>query len=157
MIVKDYSKEVLAAMERASEAALVACAIDVEGQAALLTPVDTGRLRGSITYRTVHGGSAKGKDGVQSTPPPGVAYVGTNVDYAAHVEFGTRPHFPPVSALKQWAKKKLGDEGAAYAVAKKISKTGTKPQSFLRKAADERRKYLPEIYTKTFQKVFVKK
>lgn len=128
MIVKDYSKEVIAAIERASEAGLVACAMAVEASAALNCPVDTGRLRGSITWVT-QGKQNKAKspakqaDGVQSIPPAGVAYVGTNVEYAAHVEFGT---------------KKM------------------KPQSFLRAAADERRAELPAIFTKTFYRAFGK-
>lgn len=130
MIVKDYSKEVLAAIERASEAGLVACAMAVEASAARLCPVDTGRLRGSITWVTQGKQNkakapAKQNDGVQSIPPSGVAYVGTNVEYAAHVEFGTK-------------------------------NTKGEPKSFLRPAADERRAELPAIFTKTFYRAFGK-
>lgn len=46
----------------------------VEGQAKELAPVDSGNLRASITSRV---------SGEQ-------AIVGTNVDYAPHVEYGTR-------------------------------------------------------------------
>lgn len=42
--------------------------------ARLDTPVDTGRLRNSITYKV------KGKE----------AYIGTNVEYAPYVELGAR-------------------------------------------------------------------
>jgi hypothetical protein len=47
--------------------------------------------------------------------------------YAACVEYGTRPHFPPVDALLPWVKKKFGtrDEGEArqiaFAIARKMS------------------------------------
>ena len=54
--------------------------------------------------------------------------------YAAAVEFGSVPHWAPIAPLKQWAKRKLGDEGAAYAVQKTIAKKGTKPKPFLRPA-----------------------
>jgi len=60
-----------------------------------------------------------------------MAKVVANVSYAAAVEFGARPHFPPVDALKDWAAKKLGDENLAFVVARKISEKGTPPQPFL--------------------------
>jgi hypothetical protein len=58
------------------------------------------------------------------------AKVGTHLapHYGPDVEFGTRPHFPPIAALKEWAAKKLGDANAAYAVARAIAKRGTKAQ-----------------------------
>ncbi len=63
--------------------------------------VDTGRLMGSITYRTSIGGDeprapmkpnpdAGSEDGLKGSAPRGTAYIGTNVSYAAHVEFGTK-------------------------------------------------------------------
>ncbi len=56
--------------------------------------------------------------------------------YAAFVEFGTEPHMPPVEPLEQWAKRKLGQEGIGWAIAKKIAKEGTEPKPFLRPAID---------------------
>jgi HK97 gp10 family phage protein len=52
-------------------------AIRVRNAAVRVCPVDTGRLRSSITYET--GRDSRGL----------VARIGTNVEYAAHVEFGT--------------------------------------------------------------------
>ena len=46
----------------------------VQADAILLAPVDTGNLRGSIVRRVLGN----------------IAIVGTNVDYAQHVEYGTR-------------------------------------------------------------------
>lgn len=51
--------------------------IRVEGAAKRLCPVDTGRLRSSITHEL-----AKDAQGIVGT-------VGTNVEYAAYVELGT--------------------------------------------------------------------
>lgn len=51
--------------------------------------------------------------------------------YAAPVETGARPHFPPPSALLPWVQKKFGFEdekealSMAFAVAKSIAKKGT--------------------------------
>lgn len=59
------------------------------------------------------------------------AKVVANVDYASFVEFGTRPHFPPVEALRDWAAKKLGDENAAFLVARSISQKGTPARPYL--------------------------
>lgn len=59
------------------------------------------------------------------------AYVVANADYAAYVEFGSRPHWPPVDALKGWAQKKLGDESLAFVVARGIAQNGTPAKPFL--------------------------
>jgi hypothetical protein len=51
--------------------------------------------------------------------------------YAAPVEFGSRPHFPPVGALLLWVQKKMGAKNEkealsiAFAIAKTIAKRGT--------------------------------
>lgn len=82
------------------------------------------------------------------------AYVGSNLEYAPWVEFGTRPHFPPVDALKGWARRKLGDENAAFAIAKKIAKKGTKAKPYLRPALDLNRRNINNIFRNEIRKVF---
>ena len=63
----------------------------VEGDAKRLCPVDTGRLRSSIT-------TTKGYDGDNC-----VATVGTNVEYAPYVEFGTGQRGDPsVQHRQEW-------------------------------------------------------
>ena len=74
MVAKDNSDEVEAGIERAIGAALEEIGMLAEGYAKKRCPVDTGRLRNSITHMT-SGNSA---------------YIGTNVEYAPHVELGTR-------------------------------------------------------------------
>jgi len=68
----------------------------VEGQAKLLTPRKTGRLAGSITTASGTGESTKpsGKGAVSSdtiSKPSGQfdVYVGTPVEYAPYIEYGT--------------------------------------------------------------------
>lgn len=61
------------ASDQAIAKALEAIGLQAEGYAKLLAPVDTGRLRNSISHEVV-----------QDT-----VYIGTNVEYAAYQEFGT--------------------------------------------------------------------
>ena len=73
-ITKDNSKEVLSALEKAIERGLEAIGLTAEGHAKKITPVDTGRLRNSISHAT----------------DKEAAYIGTNVEYARYVELGAR-------------------------------------------------------------------
>jgi len=83
------------AMLAAARRGLVKAGIVIEGQAVRLVPVDTGRLKGSITYatqsaRSTPSGQAGSDDGVSSPTDDYTLHVGTNVEYAPHVEYGTR-------------------------------------------------------------------
>lgn len=56
--------------------------------------------------------------------------VGTPAKYAEAVEYGTKPHFPPISAIKFWVEGKLHLSGkeaknVAWAIATKIADVGT--------------------------------
>lgn len=72
--IVDNSKIVLHSLDTAMTLALEAIGVQAESDVALMAPVDTGRLRASITHRR------EGKDAVA---------VGTNVEYAIYQEFGT--------------------------------------------------------------------
>ena len=95
-------------------------ALNIERKAKRRCPVDTGRLRASI--RTTFY-----KDGL-------AAEVGTDVEYAPYVEFGTRPHWPPPGALSGWARRHKMPE---FPVMLKIAKYGTAPKPFLFPAWEE--------------------
>ena len=71
---KDNTDEVLAALEKAKKRGLEAIGLTAEGHAKKETPVDTGRLRNSISHAT----------------DDEAAYIGTNVEYAPYVELGAR-------------------------------------------------------------------
>ena len=71
---KDNTNEVLAALKKAKKRGLEAIGLTAEGYAKKDTPVDTGRLRNSISYAT----------------DDEAAYIGTNVEYAPYVELGAR-------------------------------------------------------------------
>lgn len=64
------------ASDEAVARALEAIGLQAEGYAKMKCPVDTGNLRNSITHTT----DADGKK----------EYIGTNVEYAAYVEYGTQ-------------------------------------------------------------------
>lgn len=70
---KDNSDEVLAAVKNAIERGLKACGETAVGYAQDRCPVQTGNLKGSITYEV------DGDD----------VYIGSNVSYAPYVEMGT--------------------------------------------------------------------
>jgi HK97 gp10 family phage protein len=105
---------------------LEASASVVERSAKENAPVDTGRLRNSIV------------SGVRHL----TAVVEAKVKYAPFVEFGTRPHWPPISALQLWARRHgFPARGGAFLVARSIAQTGTKAQPFMEPAlrSNERR------------------
>ena len=66
----------------------------VEAQAKALAPVETGLLRGSITTQGENQGSSPEvpaglRDVIRPRATHGEVYVGTAVNYAPYVEFGT--------------------------------------------------------------------
>lgn len=71
--IEDHTDEVLDGISQAKARALEKIGLAAEGYAKRLCPVDTGRLRNSITHTT----------------DDEAAYIGTNVDYAVYVEMGT--------------------------------------------------------------------
>ena len=70
---KDNSQQILSALEKGIKNGLEAIGLTAETYAKKATPVDTGRLRNSISH-TVDGEAA---------------YIGSNVEYAPYVELGT--------------------------------------------------------------------
>ncbi len=99
---------------------------EIEREAKLRTPVDTGVLRNSF----------------QSNFKPLQGQVGPSVDYAIYVHQGTRPHWPPFqkgSALARWSQL---HGVSAFLVARKISRKGTKAKPFL---FDGAKASLPQI------------
>lgn len=75
---EDNREQFKHALWKALARGLEECGLVAEGYAKRLCPVDTGRLRNSITHVTSYGAKA--------------VYVGTNVEYARYVEMGTSRH-----------------------------------------------------------------
>lgn len=76
IVIADNTAEIIEKMDAAIARALEAVGIQAEGDAKLLCPEDTGRLRNSITH-TIDAGD-------------NTAVIGTNVEYALYVHEGTR-------------------------------------------------------------------
>jgi len=94
----------------------------IEREAKKNAPVDTGRLRASITTDVTMN---------QGLP---MVKVGTNVEYAPYIEFGTQPHVitPDSKEALQWTDPETGEP----VFAKKVKHPGTEEQPFLLPAVD---------------------
>jgi hypothetical protein len=57
--------------------------------------------------------------------------VGSTSHYAPYVEFGMRPHFPPLEPIRAWCRERGIDERAAFPIARAISERGTPERPFL--------------------------
>lgn len=85
-IATDNTEVIKELADEATIAALEMIGLLAEAYAIKKCPVDTGRLRGSITHGTL--------------PEEDTAFIGTNVEYAPYVEYGTsrmkaQPFFKP--------------------------------------------------------------
>lgn len=112
--ITDNSGEILKALEQKKKAALTGIGIQAEGFAKRLTPVDTGRLRNSITH------AVRGDD----------VYIGTNVEYGIWLELGTGIYASDGKGRQSpWG---YYDRDGKYHVTR-----GMKPHHMLKKAASE--------------------
>jgi len=101
-----------------SEAELIRFAYNVRNKAIVHCPVDTGRLRNSIGIL----GQGRDEKGFYIK-------VGTKVEYAAVVEFGSRPHVIRAKKAKVLANKKTGQ-----VFGKEVNHPGTSAQPYMRPA-----------------------
>ena len=126
--------------------AMKKAALLVEGRAKVRAPVDTGRLRSSITHR------------VKERPLVGT--VGSKVHYAPHVEYGTRPHWPPPGALTPWAprhgmeefvaRRSIGTFGTSMMAMRKF---GTKGYFYLKRALDDSRDKIHALFDQAMGRI----
>lgn len=106
-------------VQEALDSAVQKTAFQVERSAKQNAPVDTGTLRASL----------------RTTPTGPAEYaVGTNVEYAPDVEFGTQPHVITPDGAEA-----LRFEGAGGDIvfAQRVEHPGTPAQPFLRPALNE--------------------
>lgn len=117
-------KAILAAIRRRIIDKLEVAGKFVEDSAKLLVAVDTGNLKGSIHHKV---------DEQELS-----CIIGTNVEYAPYVEFGTG----------EFAENGLGRKGGWFYVDEKGNKHftfGNKPQPFLRPALSENKGTIKKI------------
>lgn len=80
-----------------------------------------------------------------------IGVVGTAMPYAVPVELGTKPHFPPVAALRDWVEAKLGvdpseSDQVAFLVARKISIKGTEGHFMFQRTFAENEQQLVQMF-----------
>ena len=110
-------------IDREITTALTNSGLVVEGRAKQLAPVDTGKLRQSITTQ------------VRTDS----AVVGTNLQYAPTMEFGRQPGaaMPPEGALLGWMSRHGMDTRMEFALRRSIARKGIAAKRFLRGALEE--------------------
>jgi len=113
----------------------------IQGEAAILAPVNTGALRQSITTE------------VDQRPPFALwVEVGPTVTYGRYVEFGRKPgKMPPVAALEPWVRQKLkvsNPMAVAFLIARKIAREGIDPQPFLAPGAKKAQPKIKQILSR---------
>jgi HK97 gp10 family phage protein len=106
-------------LERAIDRGVERTAIQVERSAKQNAPVDTGNLRASLRFRQRALGSYA---------------VGTNVEYAPDVEFGTEPHVIEPDTKEAL---KFETEDGETVFASRVEHPGTPAQPYLRPALQE--------------------
>ena len=111
--IRQYCKE----LKKEIKTALTSTVLDIESEAKKRCPADTGRLRASIS---------------PDIKSPIEGQVGTNVEYASAVEYGTKPHTirPKKAKMLVWKDR----ETKKFHAAKEVKHPGTKAQPFLEPA-----------------------
>ena len=118
-------------------------ALAVQRESAMLAPVDTGRLRASITTE------------IDSAVIPRWANIGPSVKYGRFVEFGRKPGSrpPPSSALVPWMKRHGMPASGAFALARAIARGGIKPQPYMGKGYKAAGRAIDRIWERTMRAV----
>lgn len=106
-----------------------------------LAPVNLGQLRASITPE------------IRARTNSIEGVVGSNLDYAAYMELGTKPHWPPRRPIIFWAMRKLQLRGvelraAVRGIQRKIARHGTKPRRYLERAFEDNVERVHRIISK---------
>jgi hypothetical protein len=125
-LLDDMPKEVEAAVVRGLRSAslrAVGFVVEEIDNAKPYPAVNTGQLRQSV----------------KRAPTKNGAQVYVDAPHFPFIEFGTRPHMPPLEPLIVWAARKFGVDGdearaIAWAVAQKIARSGTEPRYVFAKA-----------------------
>lgn len=96
--VEDHSAEVLADLSEKMSVALASIGAEAVRYADAEVPVDTSRLKNSLSWATSEDSNSNGsphkpKDGKPNKKPEkNTVYIGTNVEYAVYVEYGDQNH-----------------------------------------------------------------
>ena len=130
--LEKLTKEYPAESQKARAGRMTEALLLLQREVKSKTPVGAGpiHLRDTIFHKVNMGGT--NITGILSSP----------LEYGAPVEYGTKPHFPPVGPLQHWVETKLGISGkeaksVAYLIARAISRRGTKGAEMFGKGFSE--------------------
>ncbi len=119
-------------LDNVNQAMEQACIL-VENEAKIKCPVDNGLLRNSITHY------------IEDNPNELVGVVGTNVEYAPYVEFGTGIYSSLGNGRQdRWKYKDAKDEWH--------STIGQHPQPYLQPALEENRRKIEKMFKEQIKK-----
>lgn len=107
---------------------------EVQREAIMEAPHSTGNLQRSVHMEY---------EPIQVTISP-------TANYAAAVEFGTRPHGVDPRVLESWAAKKGLNP---YAVAKSIAMRGTKANPFMQRTAEKTQSKIQNLFDKALNEI----
>lgn len=113
--ITSHADEAIKAKDEAVARALETIGLVAERYAKEYAPVDTGRLRNSISHEAV--------------PEEETVYIGTNVEYAPYLEFGTGKFAESGGRPTPWSYQDSKGEWHTT--------NGMKPQPYLRPAIDD--------------------
>ena len=87
-----------------------------------------------------------------------IGEVGTPSPYALAVELGTKPHFPPVQPLADWAQYKLGlspaeARGVGFVIARKIAQRGTEGAHMVTKGIASAERSIQTIFARARERI----
>lgn len=100
--IEDHSKKAISQVKKQLLIGLMSCGAGAEGYAKDESPVDTGRLRNSITWAITNKQSQPNQNGGEDAKPDDykkraepeelAVYIGTNVEYAPQQELISMRH-----------------------------------------------------------------
>ncbi len=136
-LIRRYG-EAAPAVAREMTVAMTRATAQVQHDAQVLVPVDTGHLRRSITTDVT----------------PFVGRVGSNVPYAPVVEYGRRPGapMPPSGALDGWARRKGISASAIFAIRLRIARRGIKARPYLVPALERNRVAINQEFDRAIER-----
>jgi hypothetical protein len=113
-------------------------------------------LEGEVVRRTPVGAYEALSKSIAAEPVKQVGggfqgVVGTPLEYGAAVEYGTKPHWPPIGPLVPWVIRKLHVDEAqakqvAFLIAAKIARRGTQGAHMFEHALEANRGRIEQIF-----------
>lgn len=132
--LESLTRKYPAASQEARVSRITEALLLLEAEIKRATPVGAGpvHLRDTIFQK------------VETTGQSVWGMIGTPAKYGEALEFGSRPHFPPVAPIQHWVERVLGisdkeAKSVAFLIARAISKRGTKARGMFGKSMEKRK------------------